>query len=187
LPSPFAATRATSYLGELPGHGSRASCPTDAPPAASQLQHACGPLGASDVPAAAAGEFKWTTSLLKSSPRMQQVVGTLLELATLPPHASLHAGKVSVSLTSECQHGVGAGASTLLLLAQQGVDAARYRTMVRVCVWGGGVRCVGASPCRWRVGLLGKCCQHAMHSFGTPCAALLAPGRAHGRRRGLGV
>jgi hypothetical protein len=98
------------------------------------------------VPAAAAGEFKWTTSLLKSSPRMQQVVGTLLELATLPPHASLHAGKVSVSLTSECQHGVGAGASTLLLLAQQGVDAARYRTMVRVCVWGGGgALCRGVS------------------------------------------
>lgn len=79
--------------------------------------------------------FKWTTSLLKSNPKMQEVINTLLELAYLPPHASMQAGKSVVSINSECQHGGGAivaggRSSGMLLLAQHQLDAARYRSQV---------------------------------------------------------
>jgi hypothetical protein len=37
--------------------------------------------------------YKWTNRLLQTNPKMQEVINTLLELAYLPPHAGLHAGK----------------------------------------------------------------------------------------------
>uniref|UniRef100_A0A383VK31 BTB domain-containing protein n=1 Tax=Tetradesmus obliquus TaxID=3088 RepID=A0A383VK31_TETOB len=48
--------------------------------------------------------FKWTSRYLASNAQMQQVATTLLELLCLPPHASLHAGKTTVSISSECDH-----------------------------------------------------------------------------------
>jgi hypothetical protein len=56
------------------------------------------------LPASPADEFKWTTKYLRSNQRLQEVVTTLLELAFLPPHRSLHAGKVQVTFAAECSH-----------------------------------------------------------------------------------
>lgn len=41
---------------------------------------------------------------LASNAHMQQVANTLLELMSLPPHPSLHAGKTTISISSECDH-----------------------------------------------------------------------------------
>jgi hypothetical protein len=81
------------------------------------------------LPQAADG-YKWTNRLLQTNPKMQEVVNTLLELAYLPPHTSLHAGKVTISCSSECSHDLGLTGRTsslLLLSAQQQLEAARYR------------------------------------------------------------
>lgn len=43
--------------------------------------------------------YKWTNRLLAPNPKMQEVINNLLELAYLPPHTSLHAGKVRNSWT----------------------------------------------------------------------------------------
>jgi hypothetical protein len=48
--------------------------------------------------------FKWTGRYLASNAQMQEVANTLLELMSLPPHPSMHAGKTSVSISSECDH-----------------------------------------------------------------------------------
>jgi uncharacterized protein YozE (UPF0346 family) len=48
--------------------------------------------------------FKWTSRYLASNAAMQEVANTLLELMSLPPHASLHADKTTVSISSECDH-----------------------------------------------------------------------------------
>ena len=78
--------------------------------------------------------FKWTNRLLQTNPKMQQVINTLLELAYLPPHPNLHAGKVTISCSSECNHDMGftgRTSSLLLLSAQQQLEAARFRNQVR--------------------------------------------------------
>lgn len=84
--------------------------------------------------------FKWTNRLLQTNPKMQEVINTLLELAYLPPHTSLHAGKVTISCSSECSHALaqsfmaGRTSSLLLLNArqqQQQLEAARLRNQVR--------------------------------------------------------
>ncbi|KAF6253568.1 hypothetical protein COO60DRAFT_405200 [Scenedesmus sp. NREL 46B-D3] len=49
-------------------------------------------------------DFKWTSRYLASNAHMQQVANTLLELMSLPPHPSLHAGKTTISISSECDH-----------------------------------------------------------------------------------
>lgn len=65
---------------------------------------------------------------------MQEVINTLLELAYLAPHTSLHAGKVSITFTSECSHDLGGlggrTSSVLLMSAQQQLEAARFRNQV---------------------------------------------------------
>lgn len=48
--------------------------------------------------------FKWTAKYLKTNERLRDVVNTLLELAYLPPHRSLHAGKVHISVIVDCDH-----------------------------------------------------------------------------------
>jgi hypothetical protein len=48
--------------------------------------------------------FKWTSRYLASNAQMQEVANTLLELMSLPPHPSLHAGKTTISISSECDH-----------------------------------------------------------------------------------
>jgi len=48
--------------------------------------------------------FKWTTKYLKSSEQLRGVVTTLVELMHLPPHAALHRGRVTLTLTSACEH-----------------------------------------------------------------------------------
>lgn len=83
--------------------------------------------------------FKWTNRLLQTNPKMQEVINTLLELGYLPPHAGLHAGKISISCTSECTHDLGLAGrtSSLLLSAQQQLEAARFRNQVGGWVTGG--------------------------------------------------
>jgi hypothetical protein len=56
---------------------------------------------------------------LASNAQMQQVANTLLKLMSLPPHLSLHAGKATISISSECDHdrisglvGLAAGSSS---------------------------------------------------------------------------
>eukprot|EP00877_Chromochloris_zofingiensis_P013558 jgi/Chrzof1/8456/Cz03g11080.t1 len=49
-------------------------------------------------------EFKWTSKYLKTNEKLRECVNTLLELAYLPPHKSLHAGKVHISISVECDH-----------------------------------------------------------------------------------
>ena len=56
------------------------------------------------LPSSAGDEFKWTTKYLRSNQKLQEVVTTLLELAFLPPHRSLHAGKVQIAFAAECSH-----------------------------------------------------------------------------------
>jgi hypothetical protein len=48
--------------------------------------------------------FKWTSKYLQTNNKMAAAVTTLLELAFMPPHAALHAGKVTVAIASECTH-----------------------------------------------------------------------------------
>lgn len=57
-------------------------------------------------PSPSGGEegFKWTAKYLKTNDKLREVVNTLLELAYLPPHRSLHAGKVHISVTVDCDH-----------------------------------------------------------------------------------
>jgi len=81
--------------------------------------------------------FKWTHRLLQTNPKMQDVINTLLELAYLPPHTSLHAGKVTISCGNECTHDLAASGRTsslLLMTAQQQLEAARFRNQVG-CNW----------------------------------------------------
>jgi hypothetical protein len=59
---------------------------------------------------------------------MQQVADTLLELMSLPPHPSLHAGKTSIAISSKCDHDRISG---LVGLAAGGLDANRFRYQVR--------------------------------------------------------
>jgi hypothetical protein len=47
---------------------------------------------------------KWTSKYLQTNERLREVVGTMLELAYLPPHRSLHLGKVHLSVSVECDH-----------------------------------------------------------------------------------
>ena len=47
---------------------------------------------------------KWTAKYLQSHEALREVANTLMELAYLPPHRSLHAGKVEVKVSSECRH-----------------------------------------------------------------------------------
>jgi hypothetical protein len=84
----------------------------------------------------AADGYKWTHRLLQTNPKMQEAINTLLELAYLPPHTSLHAGKVGIAFTSECTHDLGLTGRTsslMLLSAQQQLEAVRFRNMVSGC------------------------------------------------------
>lgn len=77
--------------------------------------------------------YNWTHRLLQTNPKMQEALNTLLELAYLPPHTSLHVGKVAIAFTSECTHDLGLTGRTsslMLLSAQQQLEAARFRNMV---------------------------------------------------------
>ena len=48
--------------------------------------------------------FRWTSKYLKSNDRLREVVATLLELAYLPPHKALHAGRVHIAFAVDCDH-----------------------------------------------------------------------------------
>lgn len=62
---------------------------------------------------------------LANNAQMQEVVNTLLELAHLPPHPSLHAGKTTISIASECDHDRITG-----LVGVSGLDSGRFRYQV---------------------------------------------------------
>lgn len=70
--------------------------------------------------------YKWTSRYLQSNVHMQQIVETLLELAYVAPHSSLHAGKSVISITSECNHD-----RVSSLLGAAGLESGRFRQQVR--------------------------------------------------------
>eukprot|EP00798_Chlamydomonas_sp_ICE-L_P029385 gene29385-5738_t len=47
---------------------------------------------------------KWTTKYLSTNDELRNVVDTLLELAFVHPHSSMHAGKTCVTISSACNH-----------------------------------------------------------------------------------
>lgn len=47
-------------------------------------------------------DTRWTSRYLLTNPRLKSVVGTLLELAYLPPSRSLQFGKVRVEIAPTC-------------------------------------------------------------------------------------
>ncbi|GAX74359.1 hypothetical protein CEUSTIGMA_g1808.t1 [Chlamydomonas eustigma] len=53
---------------------------------------------------ASTAQNKWTHKYLTTNNELREVVNTLMELAFLPLHTSLHAGKVTLTTTTECFH-----------------------------------------------------------------------------------
>ena len=52
------------------------------------------------IPAPADNGFRWTSKYLRTNPKVRDIVDTLLELAYMPPHRAISAGKVRVSITT---------------------------------------------------------------------------------------
>eukprot|EP00879_Flechtneria_rotunda_P024210 GHRR01025658.1.p2 GENE.GHRR01025658.1~~GHRR01025658.1.p2 ORF type:complete len:181 (+),score=67.69 GHRR01025658.1:1128-1670(+) len=69
--------------------------------------------------------LRWTSRYLQSNAKLQAVANTLLELCSLAPHSSLHAGKASISISSECDHDKMGS-----LLGTHGLDQGRFRYQV---------------------------------------------------------
>ena len=66
------------------------------------------------------------TRYLQTNERLREVVSTMLELAYLPPHRSLHLGKVHLCISVDCDH---TRVSALL-----GSATEYLRSKVQVCV-----------------------------------------------------